>query len=398
MSADGLTLCQTGAGYRATKTIGADGSLKPFDAGMWFRFVPVAWQNFTDFYRRLSMAAPRPDILAVRGAPRPGLDLKALHRRLLHGLEATLDPVPRAWVSFDFDSLEAAGVDPLDGASAAAFVRATVMPVEWCDVCLAWQLTSGAGIKPGIRLRLWGLTSEPHGDDGVRAYLRTIPGVDASVAVTNQPNYVADPVLAAGAADPLGGRPRWGVLPGEHERAVIVPPTTTSRSSSPGAAAPGAATSATATAGGTLAERVQGIGPDSFRGATVAVVAWSAVAGISRERLASAIHDRFAWWLAQPELPPRRTRAELQGYLEELPRLIGWAYDDRSLGNLARWIRSGQPPIRVQARVFGEALRVLRSTPEQQRSPMAAAILAIAGSTLSAQQRAILARSVRMSL
>jgi hypothetical protein len=160
--------------------------------------------------------------LVIRAAPLPGTDPQDC-RRLLHADRATGDPacfedVPRAWVAFDFDSVETpCCTDPRDGEEAGLFLR-DLLPAPFRDAACIVQATSGCAIKPGLRYRLWVVLDRPlHGHE-VAAWTAS-PHLDPATLRPVEPIYTARPVFA-GMADPMPQR-LW-LLPGLAE-AVEVP-------------------------------------------------------------------------------------------------------------------------------------------------------------------------------
>jgi hypothetical protein len=75
---------------------------------------------------------------------------------------------------------------------------------EFAGVGCVAQATSGAGVKPGIRARLWYLLDRPISDGEARRWLAGAP-VDHSIFRAVQPIYTAAPVLR-GVADPMQWR------------------------------------------------------------------------------------------------------------------------------------------------------------------------------------------------
>jgi hypothetical protein len=83
-------------------------------------------------------------------------------------------------------------------------VRAAVitLPAEFHDASAYWQLTSGAGIKPGIRLRLWYWLDRPVNDDEAKRWFEGAP-VDTSLYCANTPHYTAAPIFDPPELDPV---------------------------------------------------------------------------------------------------------------------------------------------------------------------------------------------------
>src|SRR5207237_9083001 len=112
---------------------------------------------------------------------------------------------------------------------AAPMYLLSLLPTEFNDCEAIWQLTSSAGIKPGIRMRLWFWLTEPRTIAEMKLWLDPVLAfpskrddpkriVDYATFTPSQPIYAAAPVIANGAEDPvvaLGGK-RLGMLLGAH--------------------------------------------------------------------------------------------------------------------------------------------------------------------------------------
>ena len=84
------------------------------------------------------------------------------------------------------------------------------------------QLTSGAGIKPGGRVRLFYVLDRPTSGADLKRWLRGVPELDGSTLNEVTPNYVAAP-LFEGVADPVPVRSK--LIAGEVDAvAVRIPP------------------------------------------------------------------------------------------------------------------------------------------------------------------------------
>jgi hypothetical protein len=127
------------------------------------------------------------------------------------------EAVPRHWLLLDFDTIAPpAEVDPRDG-EACARIAAALLPPAFRGVSCWWQLTSGAGIKPGIRIRLAYWLDRPLGEDELKRWLPGKP-IDHSVLGAVQPVYVARPVFEGG-ADPVSLRS--GILRGSRDEVPV---------------------------------------------------------------------------------------------------------------------------------------------------------------------------------
>jgi P4 family phage/plasmid primase-like protien len=137
-------------------------------------------------------------------------EANADNMRRLHvakdGQIPTLEMVPHRWLAIDVDGVaaeDAAGAfDPLpDPARAVACVVAK-LPTEFQGAECLWQFTSSAGIKDGIRMRLYFWLSRPLTCEEVGAWLTGYP-VDHSIYRPSQPIYAASPVVEGDAVDPI---------------------------------------------------------------------------------------------------------------------------------------------------------------------------------------------------
>jgi hypothetical protein len=79
------------------------------------------------------------------------------------------------------------------------------VPEPFADASCWWQATGSAGVKPGIRVRLWFWLSRPVSDAEAKGWLRGCP-LDRSLYTPVALHYVAAPILEAGAHDPVGRR------------------------------------------------------------------------------------------------------------------------------------------------------------------------------------------------
>ena len=143
----------------------------------------------------------------VRGAIAPGADRRNMLRRLHDkpGAPATIVPTARHWVAFDIDSLWCPDyIDPVHDIDAVIEFTVSKLPPEFEGVTFHWTLTSSAGVKPGIRLRLWFWFDRPLEDWQLKTWFRGYP-VDHSIFAPSQPIFTATPIFK-GMADPCPRR------------------------------------------------------------------------------------------------------------------------------------------------------------------------------------------------
>jgi hypothetical protein len=219
----------------------------------------------------------------------------------------------------------------------------THLPPAFPDATCWYQFTGSAGVKPGLRIRLGFWFNRPLGVTELKRWLgqkTPVPGksrkdwfkeypVDTAVFSAAQVNYVAAPIIEAGACDPLEGRcKRSGLIVGKFD-AVIVPeiPAAVARASRPSTAS----TAANGVTRGTAAsfdECLAEIGDHPggcgcYEAARHAIAIYYHRYGAAadpealRAKLEKRIHE--AQWDAQKHSPEYR-RQKIEG----LPSLIKW--------------------------------------------------------------------------
>jgi len=106
------------------------------------------------------------------------------------------EDTPRHWMMLDVDSQECAGDPVADPESAALTFINTALPECFHDVSFYWHLSSGAGIKPGLRIHLWFWLATPMSSEAMREWAKSVPNVDPAVYKAVQPHYTANPVFS----------------------------------------------------------------------------------------------------------------------------------------------------------------------------------------------------------
>ncbi len=240
-AADSMTILRCAAGRRATKLIvgNADGSIcvHSYDAG---RFAAVAERRvagIVDLAQALDETAADPRRYVLNAEPLAGINL-ARCRRLLYRHEDGTPPafreVPRRWVVIDFDDPPGPyRFDPCDGALAASYCR-SLLPAAWRRCSFWWGLSSSAGFKAGVRVKLAFRLGRPAGWRELERLLAGCP-IDVSTLRPVQPIFVARPILV-NVADPIRRRsgleedideavplPEQVVEPETPERAILSP-------------------------------------------------------------------------------------------------------------------------------------------------------------------------------
>jgi hypothetical protein len=161
----------------------------------------------------------------VRGKPIEGIDRQRAQRRLYPRKNkttgkiepATLEDADRHWLLVDVDGVPCPDyIDPIHEPDAVVEHVVSLLPPELDGVTCWWALTSGHGIKPGIRIRLAFWSSRKLSTEYLKAWLGEMVAVegkepqkrwpvDCSIFVPTQPNYVAPPIFE-GVHDPIPHR------------------------------------------------------------------------------------------------------------------------------------------------------------------------------------------------
>jgi hypothetical protein len=132
---------------------------------------------------------------------------------------ATIREASHHWVMMDVDGIQCPdGLDPVAEPERAAAHVISLLPEEFYGTAHWWQLTSSAGFKPGIRMRLAFWMGRKPATSDVKIWLSKVKGPDPSIYTANQLVYAAPPVFHDGIEDPVPRRS--GLVEGE----VVIPP------------------------------------------------------------------------------------------------------------------------------------------------------------------------------
>jgi hypothetical protein len=193
-------------------SLGADGNpvIRDYDDVKRFaRFEKVAVGGLDDIAKVIDSAGS--NTVAVIGEPTDAAVMGA--RRLMYddprtGDRATLAATKHCYLLIDIDSAPCPeGLDPIaDPEAAVKHVVRHDLPPEMHDRDVYWQLTSGAGFKSGIRLRLCFWLDRPLWCKEMKEWVGGLDYVDGAIYTPNQPIYVAKPILAKGLTDPVPRR------------------------------------------------------------------------------------------------------------------------------------------------------------------------------------------------
>ena len=177
-----------------------------FSAGAWFSVHERPLGSFEELAERLEHIACNSRTAIVRGRLRSGVDRRSCRRlsdRTTHGEAVTFEAVPRRWLALDIDGVPEPAcltfaAEPEEG---VAHILG-LLPAEFADASCWWQATGSAGIKPGIRCRLWFWLSRPVSDAEAKCWLAGCP-VDGSLFTAVALHYTAPPILAPGTPEPV---------------------------------------------------------------------------------------------------------------------------------------------------------------------------------------------------
>jgi hypothetical protein len=178
-----------------------------------------------ELHTALGRLSRYPRAFVIRGEPLPETNL-ARCRRLLHPhreddgsiTPATFREAPRRWLAIDWDSLPVPdGLEWRNDPHGTARHLALLLPPEFAGCGCVVQATSGAGVKPGMRVRSWYLLDRPVTDAEATRWLCRTP-VDRSLYRAVQPHYTAAPVLRD-VPEPMPWR--LCLAPGARERVPV---------------------------------------------------------------------------------------------------------------------------------------------------------------------------------
>ena len=157
-------------------------------------------------------------------------------QRLKNGSKATLAEARHNWLPIDAEGFVAVDVagefDYVREPERAVALAISKLPPEFHDIGCVWQLTSGAGFKDNVRLRLYFWLHEPRSNAEIKAWLapyllsrknkdNPTRFVDGSIYSAEHVIYAARPVLDDGIADPVPRRS--GIIRGVFGDRVVPP-------------------------------------------------------------------------------------------------------------------------------------------------------------------------------
>jgi hypothetical protein len=305
---------------------GADGefAVQDYDNAWGFTFAHASAPDLRHFAGGLIRLARDSRAAVLRGGLLPHVQSgKAYLRRARagDGSDSLMD-CARAWAMPDLDDVTAPeGLDWLrDPAGTSAYLQ-TLLPPELRGIDHVLQYSGRAGFTHDrlIRAHLWFALTAPVADDDLRRWAMAWNANAGSRLIDFAPfnpaqiHYTADPVLAAGIADPVPQR--WHFIAGPlGDRVSIVPPPAEelARLPSGGALHPGGGF-------GAWLGRIGSVEWGFFAGIKGALGA-AARAGVSRDMAVAAVRQTIV-----DADPGHRTGSVIQRYADQ--RYLGTAYD-----------------------------------------------------------------------
>lgn len=179
----------------------------------------------------LSKLSDRHDACVIRGALRPeevvkkseqarlervaagkerDEDKHALFKKgktdmLFRRCKAVFEDTAQSWVAFDVDGYDAVFDDPADIVQGVKEYIEEILGGPFQGIDHVIQLTSSAGLKPGLRCRVWFWLDQPVFSGHWYAWCKGKDDIDAAVFRPVQVHYTASPIFE-GMDDPIGQR------------------------------------------------------------------------------------------------------------------------------------------------------------------------------------------------
>jgi hypothetical protein len=146
---------------------------------------------------------------------------KLSRRDAATGYEATLQPCAHWWAPIDSEDVDLPADVAAADLHACAQLAIAALPPAFHGVRCITQATSGHGLKPQIRMRLWHWFTRPVTGPELSFWLRDCLK-DHSTFTPSQPIYTARPIFLDGWADHIQHRLAW--INPDGPAAVEVPP------------------------------------------------------------------------------------------------------------------------------------------------------------------------------
>jgi hypothetical protein len=192
----------------------------------------MPFSGFYEMAASLEFQLDEPYEFAIRGEPKPGLDLTKPIRRKFRGLDATFDDVERQWLHGDIDGVAAEHLDVIaDPAGAMQHVLDVIAQYapELDGVSAFCAFSSSAGVYDVTRAKLhvWWWLNRPYSNTELKRWGKQVNQragyklIDTVIFNAVHPNYTARPIFK-GRADPLAGARRYAVAHGHVDFAKLV--------------------------------------------------------------------------------------------------------------------------------------------------------------------------------
>jgi hypothetical protein len=221
----------TSRGPLATKRIiwapgAAKPTIEPYGNAKVFSISEHAVGSIDDVAQLLSNLEHSRTAFIVRGRPAEGIARHYAYRRLHTRTKrdgtiepATIEPAAHHWIPLDLDSIDCPDCPgPVHDPNRTVEYAVSQLPEVFHGATCWWSFTSGQGLKPGIRIRLFFWADRALADWELKSWLSGYP-VDQSIFAPAQPVYVARPIFI-GMPDPVPIRS--GIWRGDRD--VITPP------------------------------------------------------------------------------------------------------------------------------------------------------------------------------
>lgn len=225
-------------GKKMAKTFDGD-KVTPYDKAEHFTIETVPVSSIDDLSMVLKYLAPKTLRCVIRGKFKGDAAAQTIAPPARPGqyqrIGELFDEVPHFWWCADHDDFEPMLWDPVtDPEEAIRELIETFYPPEFQNASYHWQLSSSAGITPGLlKVHIWWYLATPYTGPQIRNWVNAtlqpkVPGagrpmLDIVTLHKVQVHYVANPVFLNGATDPMGGK-RCGLHRGEVDAVPLVIP------------------------------------------------------------------------------------------------------------------------------------------------------------------------------
>jgi hypothetical protein len=180
--------------------------------------------DINELAKALTELQRQPTTCIIRGQLKEGTSTKNVQRKT-RGDDPVFTDRPSKLIHIDVD-----GVNAPDGMTMVQWPEyvITQLPKPFQGVSYYYQFSSSAGIKPGIRLHLWFISTMPFDNSEFKRWYSHLPDeqqllIDDAVFRPAQVNYIQPPVFD-GVDDPLANMNRSGLITKELQTVSLVIP------------------------------------------------------------------------------------------------------------------------------------------------------------------------------